>query len=129
MGQEVNPVDITMAGLAHAKDNGFDTVIVDTAGRQVVDDSLMAELKNIKVGLAYSWLLPLLLSPFLTKAYHAIMKNATIETSLIAKPNNFRGPRCVFGVVSIKFSWPPYHQLFPFSISNKSLGFVWRWES
>lgn len=74
MGQEVDPVDITMAGLAHAKENGFGTVIVDTAGRQVVDDSLMAELKNIQVGLTYSWFLPLLLSLFLTNAYHAIMK-------------------------------------------------------
>lgn len=52
MGQEVDPVDIVKAGLAHAKENSFDTVIVDTAGRQVVDDSLMAELKNIRVGFA-----------------------------------------------------------------------------
>lgn len=49
MGQGVDPVEITTAGLEHAKANGFDTVIVDTAGRQVVDDNLMAELKNIQV--------------------------------------------------------------------------------
>lgn len=49
MGQGVDPVDITKAGLARAKEEGFDTVIVDTAGRQVVDDGLMTELKNIQV--------------------------------------------------------------------------------
>lgn len=52
MSQQADPVDITKAGLAHAKENGFDTIIVDTAGRQVVDDYLMVELKNIQVGLA-----------------------------------------------------------------------------
>lgn len=51
MGQGVDPVDITKAGLARAKEEGFDTVIVDTAGRQVVDDGLMTELKNIQVRL------------------------------------------------------------------------------
>lgn len=49
MGQGVDPVEITKAGLARAKEEGFDTVIVDTAGRQVVDDTLMAELKNMQV--------------------------------------------------------------------------------
>lgn len=49
MGQDVSPVDITKAALQHARDKEFDTVIVDTAGRQVVDDSLMTELKDIQV--------------------------------------------------------------------------------
>eukprot|EP00903_Cladosiphon_okamuranus_P011894 g11171.t1 len=49
MGQGVDPVDITKAGLERAVEGGFDTVIVDTAGRQVVDDTLMTELKNIQV--------------------------------------------------------------------------------
>lgn len=49
MGQGVDPVDITKAGLERAREGGFDTVIVDTAGRQVVDDTLMNELKNIQV--------------------------------------------------------------------------------
>lgn len=50
MGQGVDPVEITKAGLERAAEGGFDTVIVDTAGRQVVDDTLMTELKNIQVG-------------------------------------------------------------------------------
>ena len=49
MGQGVDPVEITKAGLQKATEEGFDTVIVDTAGRQVVDDTLMSELKNIQV--------------------------------------------------------------------------------
>lgn len=49
MGQDADPVEITKAGLAYAKEKGFDTVIVDTAGRQVVDDTLMEELKNMQV--------------------------------------------------------------------------------
>ena len=53
MGQGVDPVEITKAGLARARDEGFDTVIVDTAGRQVVDDGLMKELKDIQVSASY----------------------------------------------------------------------------
>ncbi|CAB1118090.1 unnamed protein product [Ectocarpus sp. CCAP 1310/34] len=49
MGQGVDPVEITKAGLERAVEGEFDTVIVDTAGRQVVDDTLMTELKDIQV--------------------------------------------------------------------------------
>ncbi|CAM9153993.1 unnamed protein product [Choristocarpus tenellus] len=49
MGQDTSPVDITLAGLAYAQENNYDTVVVDTAGRQVVDDTLMTELKDIQV--------------------------------------------------------------------------------
>lgn len=48
MGTDVNPVDIVQQGLAKAKAEGFDTVIVDTAGRQVIDTDLMKELKDMK---------------------------------------------------------------------------------
>jgi signal recognition particle subunit SRP54 len=48
MGTEVNPVDIVLKGIAKAKAEGFDTVVVDTAGRQVIDTSLMNELRAIK---------------------------------------------------------------------------------
>lgn len=56
MGQGVDPVEITKAGLERAVEGGFDTVIVDTAGRQVVDDTLMTELKNIQVRTKAEWL-------------------------------------------------------------------------
>ena len=48
MGDKVNPVDIAKAGIAHAKDNGNNIVIIDTAGRLHVDEELMQELKDIK---------------------------------------------------------------------------------
>ncbi len=47
-GTEADPVDIVTEAIAKAKAEGFDTVIVDTAGRQVIDVDLMNELKNIK---------------------------------------------------------------------------------
>ncbi len=47
MGQE-NPVKIAKKAVSHAKDNGYDIVILDTAGRLHVDDELMQELKDIK---------------------------------------------------------------------------------
>ena len=43
-----DPVDIVKAGLEKAKAEGYDTVIVDTAGRQVIDADLMSELKRMK---------------------------------------------------------------------------------
>lgn len=47
-GQEGKPVQICRRAFEKAKQEGFDTVIVDTAGRQVVDNVLMDELKQIK---------------------------------------------------------------------------------
>ncbi|NEW05517.1 signal recognition particle protein [Paenibacillus sp. SYP-B3998] len=49
MGDQVNPVDIAKAGLQHAKDNGNDYVIIDTAGRLHIDENLMDELKNVRI--------------------------------------------------------------------------------
>ena len=43
-----NPVKIAKEGVAHAKSFGFDTVIIDTAGRLQIDETLMQELENIK---------------------------------------------------------------------------------
>lgn len=47
-GQDVSPVQIARAAMKKATSEGYDTVIIDTAGRQVVDDNLMTELKSIK---------------------------------------------------------------------------------
>ncbi len=46
-GTEVSPVDITKNALVYAKNNGFDNVIIDTAGRLHIDETLMQELKDI----------------------------------------------------------------------------------
>lgn len=48
MGTGHNPVDIAKASIAHARDNNFNIVILDTAGRLHVDENMMEELINIK---------------------------------------------------------------------------------
>lgn len=45
---EQKPVDICMAAMKYAELNGYDTVILDTAGRHQIDDFLMDELAQIK---------------------------------------------------------------------------------
>ena len=47
MGQ-ADPVQIAEKAVAHARDYGNDVVILDTAGRLHIDETLMNELKNIK---------------------------------------------------------------------------------
>lgn len=47
LGDQTSPVEIARAGLQHAKDNGNDYVIIDTAGRLHIDEELMEELKQI----------------------------------------------------------------------------------
>ena len=42
-----DPVAIANAGIAHAKANGFNVVIIDTAGRLAVDEAMMTEISNI----------------------------------------------------------------------------------
>ncbi|HAC66341.1 MAG TPA: signal recognition particle protein [Cyanothece sp. UBA12306] len=48
LGSEANPVDIARQGVAKAKEMGLDTVIIDTAGRLQIDESMMVELARIK---------------------------------------------------------------------------------
>lgn len=48
MGVDADPADIAKAAVEKAKREGFDTVVVDTAGRQVVDEDLMEELRRVK---------------------------------------------------------------------------------
>jgi signal recognition particle subunit SRP54 len=45
---EVDPVLIARAGVEKARREGFDTVIVDTAGRLHIDEEMMSELAKIK---------------------------------------------------------------------------------
>jgi len=45
---QINPVEIAKKGIEHAKRFGFDTVIIDTAGRLQIDEKLMQELEDIK---------------------------------------------------------------------------------
>jgi signal recognition particle subunit SRP54 len=42
-----DPVAIAEAGIAHAKANGHNVVIIDTAGRLAVDEAMMTEISNI----------------------------------------------------------------------------------
>lgn len=43
-----NPVEISKNAIKYAKDNGYDYVLIDTAGRLQIDESLMEELDNIQ---------------------------------------------------------------------------------
>lgn len=43
-----NPVKTAKQAIEHAQKQGFDTVIIDTAGRLHINEELMTELKNIK---------------------------------------------------------------------------------
>ena len=42
-----NPVEISKNAIKYASDNGFDYILIDTAGRLHIDEELMDELKNI----------------------------------------------------------------------------------
>ena len=42
------PVEIAKNGVKHAKEYGYDVVLIDTAGRLAVDEEMMTEIGNIK---------------------------------------------------------------------------------
>lgn len=48
LGTDANPVEIARQGVAKAKADGIDTVIIDTAGRLQIDEAMMDELKRVK---------------------------------------------------------------------------------
>jgi len=51
------PLEIAKEAVLHARRSGFDTVIVDTAGRLHIDDALMEELRGLEAGLEPSEIL------------------------------------------------------------------------
>ena len=51
MGQ-ISPVKIAKESVAYALKNGFDTVIIDTAGRLHIDEALMKELVDVKAAVS-----------------------------------------------------------------------------
>jgi signal recognition particle subunit SRP54 len=48
MGDKQSPVNIAKAAVEHAKSEGFNLVILDTAGRLHIDEGMMEELQAIK---------------------------------------------------------------------------------
>ncbi|MDN6451712.1 MAG: signal recognition particle protein, partial [Lactiplantibacillus plantarum] len=48
MGTDVSPVEIVRQGMEQARENKNDYVLIDTAGRLHIDETLMDELKQIK---------------------------------------------------------------------------------
>ena len=48
LGTEAKPEDIAAAGIDKARAEGFDTVLVDTAGRLQIDQSMMEEMVRIR---------------------------------------------------------------------------------
>lgn len=49
--EEKDPVKIATEALQYAKSNGFNVVIVDTAGRLAVDEAMMEEIERVKKAL------------------------------------------------------------------------------
>ncbi|MEC8608108.1 MAG: signal recognition particle receptor subunit alpha, partial [Cyanobacteriota bacterium] len=52
LGADAKPEAIAEAGLAKGREEGFDTVIVDTAGRLQIDTSMMEEMVRIRSAVA-----------------------------------------------------------------------------
>ena len=52
MGTDVRPVNIAKAAYAHAEENGYNVMFIDTAGRLQIDEDMMNELKEIKSEIA-----------------------------------------------------------------------------
>ncbi|WP_198439986.1 signal recognition particle protein [Aerococcus urinae] len=48
LGNQVSPVEIAQKAVVYAKENNYDTIFIDTAGRLQIDQTLMDELKNIQ---------------------------------------------------------------------------------
>ena len=48
LGTDVSPVEIARQAIEHAKEEHHDVVIIDTAGRLHIDETLMQELKDIR---------------------------------------------------------------------------------
>lgn len=46
--EEKSPLQIAKIGVKHAKENGFNVVIIDTAGRLAVDEEMMKEISDLK---------------------------------------------------------------------------------
>ena len=46
--EEKNPIKIAESGVKYARENGFNVVIIDTAGRLAIDVDMMNEISNIK---------------------------------------------------------------------------------
>src|SRR5262249_56360054 len=46
-----DPVSLARSGVAAARSQGADTVLIDTAGRQTVDDELMSELERMRAAI------------------------------------------------------------------------------
>lgn len=51
MGDKTKPLNIAKAAIEHASKNGFNVVMLDTAGRLHVDEAMMEELHEIKSNL------------------------------------------------------------------------------
>ena len=54
MGDKNSPVNIARAAVEHAQKNGFQVVIIDTAGRLHIDEGIMEELEAIKAAVDVS---------------------------------------------------------------------------
>jgi len=49
--EDKNPVNIASSAVIHARSNGFNVVIVDTAGRLAIDEQMMDEIAKVKAAI------------------------------------------------------------------------------
>lgn len=54
-GRDISPENIAKAAFEHAKKNGFNVLILDTAGRLHIDDEMMDELLRIRESVDVDW--------------------------------------------------------------------------
>ena len=52
LGERADPADIAAGAVERARSMGYDTVILDTAGRLHIDDEMMVELERVKARVA-----------------------------------------------------------------------------
>ena len=51
MGDKASPVDISRAAVEHARKNGYDVLIIDTAGRLHIDEELWTSSRAFETAL------------------------------------------------------------------------------
>ena len=55
LGNQIKPEEIAKRAYEEAKEKGYNLLILDTAGRLLIDDALMQELKRMKAAVPVDW--------------------------------------------------------------------------
>ena len=85
-----SPVKTAREAVEYAKSMGFDTVIIDTAGRLEIDEALMQELENIKKGVEVTEIL-LTVDSMMGQVAVNVAKTFNERLEVTGKPVKFIG--------------------------------------